>query len=183
MHRHRIIKLLRQILKRLRKHADEDCECEPQGRKATVVRVIDGDSFEVEFEDGSRDTIRLLGVDTPEVAKQYQDPSEYNIPDSEDGKQWLLVWGRRASDYIATTFLGETVYIQTDEIAGERGYFNRLLAYVRYQDMVVNEELLKWGLARVYTGEEFVREETYLQLEDDAQSDDIGVWGFDERHK
>ena len=33
-----------------------------------VIEVIDGDTIVVAFADGSTDTIRLLGVDTPKVA-------------------------------------------------------------------------------------------------------------------
>lgn len=35
---------------------------------ARVVQVLDGDTVVVAFADGSTDTIRLLGVDTPTVA-------------------------------------------------------------------------------------------------------------------
>ncbi|RLM59915.1 thermonuclease family protein, partial [Halorubrum sp. Atlit-26R] len=34
----------------------------------TVVRVVDGDTREVEFPNGEVDTVRLLGVDTPETS-------------------------------------------------------------------------------------------------------------------
>ena len=34
---------------------------------ADVTRVIDGDTVDVVFQDGSADTVRLLGVDTPET--------------------------------------------------------------------------------------------------------------------
>jgi micrococcal nuclease len=34
---------------------------------ATVVRVVYGDTIDVMFEDGTPDTVRLLGVDTPET--------------------------------------------------------------------------------------------------------------------
>ena len=35
---------------------------------ARVIEVIDGDTVVVEFVDGTTDTVRLLGVDTPKVA-------------------------------------------------------------------------------------------------------------------
>jgi len=35
---------------------------------ARVIDVLDGDTVVVAFADGSTDTIRLLGVDTPKVA-------------------------------------------------------------------------------------------------------------------
>lgn len=35
--------------------------------QARVIEVLDGDTVVVAFTDGSTDTIRLLGVDTPET--------------------------------------------------------------------------------------------------------------------
>ncbi|WP_135664798.1 thermonuclease family protein [Halorhabdus rudnickae] len=35
-------------------------------RTATVVEVVDGDTMEIEYANGTRETIRLLGVDTSE---------------------------------------------------------------------------------------------------------------------
>ena len=35
--------------------------------RATVVDTIDGDTIVVQFIDGARETVRLLGVDTPET--------------------------------------------------------------------------------------------------------------------
>src|SRR6056297_1742341 len=38
-----------------------------QGRTVTVVEVVDGDTMDVRFENGTVERVRLLGVDTPEV--------------------------------------------------------------------------------------------------------------------
>jgi len=34
---------------------------------ADVVRVVDGDTVDVQFDDGTRERLRLIGIDTPEV--------------------------------------------------------------------------------------------------------------------
>ena len=44
---------------------DQRTAANPQVR---VVEVIDGDTIVVRFGDGSTDTVRLLGADTPKVA-------------------------------------------------------------------------------------------------------------------
>src|SRR5918996_857989 len=46
-----------------------DTAREPAGAVASVTRVIDGDTIEVEI-GGRRDTVRYIGVDTPETVKQ-----------------------------------------------------------------------------------------------------------------
>ena len=62
---------------------------EEQGRTATITRIIDGDTMEVRFEDGEEDTIRLLGVDTPETFTE-NDPAEFEgIPETTAGYDHL----------------------------------------------------------------------------------------------
>jgi micrococcal nuclease len=34
---------------------------------ADVVRVVDGDTVDVQFEDGKEERLRLIGIDTPET--------------------------------------------------------------------------------------------------------------------
>ncbi len=37
-----------------------------QGETATLVKVIDGDTIDAQLDDGTRERIRLIGIDTPE---------------------------------------------------------------------------------------------------------------------
>ena len=45
----------------------------------TVTRVVDGDTVEARFPNGEVDTLRLLGVDTPETSLGRVTPGEYGI--------------------------------------------------------------------------------------------------------
>lgn len=148
-------------------------------RVATVTRIIDGDTFEVQFQDDSSTTIRLVGVDTPEVEIQYMDPAEYNVPDTPAGRDWLLQWGGEASAFAEERLAGEQVRVATDPQAGTSGGFGRTLAYIYHDDTSFGKQLLNRGLARVYTGETFVLEDEYLAIEADAQAANQGVWGFE----
>lgn len=77
-------------------------------RTATVTKVTDGDTVEVEFANGETDTIRLLGVDTPETIASNQDPSDFKgIPDNTAGRDWLLNWGEEANEYARGQLAGE----------------------------------------------------------------------------
>lgn len=148
-------------------------------RTATVTRVIDGDTIEVRFEDGDEDTIRLLGVDTPETIASNEDPNEYaGIPDTPNGRDWLLNWGQEAKEYVRGQLDGEQVRVVTDPESDERGSFGRLLAYIYVDGENVNRVLLENGLARVYDSPFSFREEFY-QAESAAQAEDRGVWGFE----
>lgn len=71
-----------------------------EARQATVIRVVNGDTMEVEFADGETDTVRLLGVDTPEVTLGDVSPGEYEgFPESPAARDHLFNWGERASSY------------------------------------------------------------------------------------
>jgi micrococcal nuclease len=148
-------------------------------RTATVVRVIDGDTFEVRFKNGETDTVRLIGVDTPEPIISNMDPSEYGIPDTTAGQDWLLRWADEASNYATTKLEGKQVRVVTDPQSDERGYYGRLLAYVYINYENFGKQLLERGLARVYTGGEFVLEDEYLSIEADAQAANRGLWSFE----
>ncbi|WP_240137524.1 thermonuclease family protein [Salinigranum salinum] len=60
-----------------------------QGVTVTVVEVTDGDTIDVRFDDGREETIRLLGVDTPEVHAENAPGEWETIPDTQAGRDWL----------------------------------------------------------------------------------------------
>jgi len=144
----------------------------------TVVRIVDGDTFEVRFEDGRTEDVRLLGVDTPEVHAE-NDPDEFRgIPDTDEGREWLRDWGHRASEYARAELSGETVRIETDSEADRRGSYGRLLVYLTHDGDKFNEQLLRQGYARMYDSS-FSERSTYENLESTAQRNDVGLWGFE----
>jgi micrococcal nuclease len=142
---------------------------------AEVVEVVDGDTIKIRYENGSRDTVRLLGVDTPEVHTEV-DPDEFGVPDTEAGRDCLRAWGERASQYAKTTLAGETVRLGFDPNEGKRGYYGRLLAYVYIDGESVNYQLVRQGYARMYDSD-FVDRPRFESAETVARTDDRGVWG------
>jgi micrococcal nuclease len=149
-------------------------------RQATITDVTDGDTVEVEFSNGETDTIRLIGVDTPETIASNLNPSEYGIPDTTQGRDWLLNWGDKASSFATEQLAGEQVLVVTDPESDKRGYYGRLLAYIYVDGTNFGKQLVQRGYARVYTGSEFVLEDEYLDLEATAQAADKGLWAFKE---
>ncbi len=152
------------------------------GWTVTVERVVDGDTMEVRFPNGERETIRLLGVDTPEVNGR-NDPAEFEeIPTTAAGDDWLATWGDRASAFATEELAGEEVRIAVDPRADRRGSYGRLLVYV-YTDSETgasfNRVLLDEGLARLYDSE-FSKREAFARAEANAQRDDVGLWGFED---
>jgi micrococcal nuclease len=151
-------------------------------QKAVVTRVIDGDTVEVRFTNGEVDTIRLIGVDTPETSLSNQDLSEYGIPDTPSGSDWLLMWGENAESFANDALAGTTVLVVSDPKSDTRGYYGRLLAYIYSDGKNFGHTLLEKGYARVYTGAEFTLENEYIQIESNAQNANRGLWAYDEEH-
>ena len=109
-----------------------DSESAPaEGAWGVVVRVADGDTLTVRFDDGEEETIRLLDVDTPETVHPSR-PEE--------------CFGAQASDF-TKTLMGQRVRIEEKG----RDRYGRLLAYVWTSadegERLWNVRLLEEGLA------------------------------------
>jgi len=145
-------------------------------RTATVTRVVDGDTVDVTFADGSEDTVRLLGVDTPEVHAENA-PAEFEgVPETEAGTVCLERWGERASAFAERRLAGANVTVRTDPSADRRGSYGRLLAYIETPNGTFNRALLSEGLARLYDST-FSERDAYADAEARAQESGTGLWG------
>lgn len=146
-----------------------------ENRTATVVHVVDGDTVDVRFEDGTEDRVRLLGVDTPEVHEDVS-PAEFEgVPDTEAGRSCLRSWGERAGDYAVQRLADETVTVRVDPVSDRRGSYDRLLAYVVVDGESFNRALLAEGYARLYDSE-FTERDDYAAVEERARENDTGLW-------
>jgi micrococcal nuclease len=152
------------------------------GATVTVIEVVDGDTMHVRLPDGTRDTIRLLGVDTPETGTGSVSPDEWeSIPDDPDGRAWLADWADRATVYAEDRLAGETVYIETDPKADARGSYGRLLVTVSQNETTevsFNRRLIENGYARLYDTP-FTERSAYRSAEAAAREAGIGVWGYE----
>lgn len=141
----------------------------------TVVHVVDGDTVDVRFQDGSTERVRLLGIDTPEVHGT-NSPAEFEgVPDTEAGEACLREVGQDASEYTTERLQNRTVRIVFDEAADRRGGYGRLLAYVYLNDSNVNHDLVAEGYARVYDTT-FTQADRFYEAEDRARTEEMGVW-------
>jgi micrococcal nuclease len=115
---------------------------EPAGPlSARVTHVVDGDTIDVELADRSDETVRYIGIDTPETVK----------PDTP-----VQCGGPRAHEVNERLVGGRTVTLRFD--AERRDVYGRLLAYVYLpsarpggRPLFVNAELARRGLARTLT--------------------------------
>lgn len=128
---------------------------------ARVVRIVDGDTVKVRV-DGSRDTVRLIGIDTPESVK----------PDTP-----VECFAKEAARETRRLLDRERVRLVLDREARDR--YGRLLAYVyRGRDnRLVNARLLQGGYARTLE----IRPNTrfaarFRAIEDEARRAGRGFW-------
>jgi len=108
--------------------------------RAIVTEVYDGDTITVDIDLGfgvwMRDqTLRLYGIDTPELRKEEKEH------------------GLKVRDYVRDLILGKEVTIES--FKGKKGKYGRWLATVFYDSshsgqINLNEELLIQGLAKPY---------------------------------
>jgi micrococcal nuclease len=142
---------------------------------ATVTEVVDGDTIDVRTENGTTDTVRLLGVDTPEVHTAVSPDEFEGVPDTAAGRECLGDWGEQASAYARQELAGETVQLRFDDRADRRGVYDRLLTYVVVDGRNVNHDLVANGYARVFDSP-FSQSDRFYDAEADAQTAETGVW-------
>ena len=143
----------------------------------TIKRIIDGDTIEVQLPTGLRDTVRLIGVDTPETSKSNSADEYEGITDV----ACLDMWGTKATEFTESYLLEATlnqysVVLESDPLTGQRGYYNRLLAYLIVNDIDFNAILIRNGYARVYIEESFSTVSEYLLLQKSARDNNLGLW-------
>jgi micrococcal nuclease len=124
-----------------------------------IARVIDGDTFVLT---NAKEHVRLIGANTPETVK----------PD------WPVEpWGPEASAFTKEFLAGGVVRLDFD--AGERrDKYGRILAYASVGDRMLNEELIRAGLAKAETQYHYSADmkARFRRAETAAKSAKRGIW-------
>jgi len=133
-------------------------DANPQAR---VVEVLDGDTVVVELADGATDTVRLLGIDTPET----------HHPTKPVG-----CFGPEAAAFTAAQLTGRVVQLEDD--VERRDVYDRRLAYVVVDGRRFNDVLLRRGYARLLViAPNGAHARAELAAELDARRHHRGLWG------
>lgn len=135
-----------------------------KGVQAKVIRVIDGDTIEVEL-NGKTEKVRLIGVDTPETVHPTIGEEKY---------------GKEASNFTKSQLEGKQVTLEFD--VQERDQYGRLLAYVWLGDQLFNEILVREGYAQVSTFPPNVKYvDRFTKAQEEAREAGRGLWGAEEQ--
>ena len=149
---------------------------------ADVVKVVDGDTVYVVAENGTEYKLRLLGVDTPETYRK-NSPNEYMMADGRyiSNITYLKMWGIYAKDYAKKELDGKKVIVVFDRKAPKKDKYHRYLTYVFVDGENFNENLIKYGYARVYVSN-FELKEKFLEEEKYAKEHRIGMWNYSDNN-
>ncbi|MGL5692689.1 MAG: thermonuclease family protein [Peptostreptococcaceae bacterium] len=138
--------------------------------KATVDRVVDGDTVELIFPNNEKVDTRLLLIDTPETKHP---------------KLGVQKYGPEASQFAKSVLHeGDTVYFQLDGKAKTDKY-KRYLGYLWYNCSIhdnlelYNERVVAEGLARVgYIYNQKMYLEPLLETQEIAKSKKLNIWSI-----
>lgn len=127
-----------------------------------IIRIIDGDTL-IASKNGAEETVRLIGVDTPEIfvnGQQVNDPQAV-----------------AALEYAKQSLTGRYAELELD--IEERDQYGRLLAYIWLDGIMLNKVLLENGIASVATYPPNVKYlEEFTALESIAKEKKLGIWGI-----
>jgi len=127
-----------------------------------VVKVVDGDTVAVEI-NGKKETIRLIGINTPETV---------------DPRRPVECFGIEASNKAKEILTGKRIKLEADSIVGERDKYGRLLRYIFLEDGTnFNKMMISEGYAYEYTYDlSYKYQGEFKQAEKEATEAKKGLW-------
>ncbi|MBI2008955.1 thermonuclease family protein [Candidatus Saccharibacteria bacterium] len=126
-----------------------------------VVKFDDGDTITVDM-NGTVETVRFIGVDTPET----QHP-----------ERPVECYGREAAEYTKRLIGDQRVRLQADPLNTNRDRYGRLLRYVYLPDnTLLEQKLITEGYGFAYTFFPFSKTVEFSAYEQQAKSANKGLW-------
>ncbi len=127
-----------------------------------ISRFVDGDTIVVDM-NGQNESIRMIGIDTPETHKP-------NTP--------VQCYGPAAAAFTKNLIGKQKVRLESDPESQNRDRYNRLLRYVYLADgRLIAEEVIKSGHGFAYTQFPFTKSAAFTAAEEDAKQASRGLWG------
>jgi endonuclease YncB( thermonuclease family) len=128
-----------------------------------VTDVDDGDTIKVRDPLGHEETVRFIGVDTPEV---------------KDPRKPVQCFGEAASAHTKSVIkIGSSVRLAPDPQDSDRDKYNRLLRYVYLPDgTLYNLQLIRDGYGFAYVVFPYSKLAEFKATETEAKSVNRGLW-------
>ncbi len=134
----------------------------PQYTFYSVTSVVDGDTIKVNI-NGTVETLRLIGMDTPETV---------------DPRKPVQCFGKEASNKAKELLVGTKVRLEKDPTQGELDKYGRTLAYIYREDgMFYNKYMIEQGYAHEYTyNTPYKYQAEFKAVQKSAQENLRGLW-------
>ena len=131
-----------------------------EGNLYQVLRIIDGDTIEIEYE-GALTSVQLIGVNAPETVHPSKPVERY---------------GREATIFLQNLVLNRFVYFKFDE--SKKDKYGRLLAYIyrTADDLFVNVEVIRQGYGQIDNRFPFKYTKLFKYHESQARSERKMMW-------
>lgn len=128
----------------------------------TINHYVDGDTIAVNM-NGSVETIRFIGVDTPETHKPNTPVQCYGPQAAAHTKDVISKYGK--------------VRLQADPLDTNRDVYGRLLRYVYLPDgTLLDEQIVKDGYGFAYLDFPFSKKAEFAAAQQSAQTAKLGLW-------
>ncbi|MBQ9267848.1 MAG: thermonuclease family protein [Clostridia bacterium] len=126
------------------------------------LKTSDGDTARFEV-DGENVRVRFLGINTPEVAGEDKVEEPYGND--------AMVYTKNKLDH------AKKIEIEYDDNADKEDRFGRQLAWIWVDDALLEEELVRVGLAKTYMlKSDYKYADVLKKAESEAKSEKLGVW-------
>jgi len=131
----------------------------------SVSSVVDGDTLKVNI-NGTVETLRLIGLDTPETV---------------DPRKPVQCFGKEASNKAKELLTGKRVRIEKDSTQGELDKYGRRLAYIYREDgLFYNKYMIEQGYAHEYTYNTPYKYQTEFKASQKSAQENLrGLWSPD----
>lgn len=139
-----------------------ETETKSQYTYYAISSVVDGDTVKVNI-NGNIETLRLIGLDTPETV---------------DPRKPVQCFGIEASNKAKELLSGQKVRIEKDPTQGDYDKYGRTLAYIYREDgLFYNKYMIEQGYAHEYTYDLPYKYQTeFKAAKKAAQENQLGLW-------
>lgn len=128
----------------------------------SITEVVDGDTVKVNIS-GTNETLRLIGLDTPETV---------------DPRKPVQCFGKEASNKGKELLIGKKVRIEKDSTQGDKDKYGRTLAYIYTEGgLFYNKYMIEQGYAHEYTySTPYKYQAEFKQAQKTAEQNKAGLW-------
>ncbi|RWZ68077.1 nuclease [Labedella populi] len=133
-----------------------------EAEEGEVVAVVDGDTIDVQLPDGEA-RIRIIGIDTPEIAREPGETSDCYADEARTSVNDLLY--------------GRTVELRSDPTQDDVDRYGRLLRHVLVDGKSAAVLALGAGVGHEYTYDaDYDGQAAHREAEKSAASHGVGLW-------